>query len=74
MAIAAICCFTPALVLLFGAIGVSAWLTWAGYLLLPALGVFMAIGALGFYRLRRRGDDTCGTSAASHRTRSGTQT
>ena len=60
--IVAICCFTPALVLLLGAIGLSAWLAWADYLLLPALAAFMAIAALGFYRVRRSGRGVaCGT-------------
>jgi mercuric ion transport protein len=59
--IAAICCFTPALVVLLGAIGFSAWLAWADKLLLPAAAAFIAIAALGFYRLRRsRGDVACG--------------
>ena len=33
--IAAICCFTPALVLLLGALGLSAWLGWLDYVLQP---------------------------------------
>jgi len=49
--IAAVCCVTPALVLLFGALGVSAWLGWADYVLFPALGLFLGVTALG---LRRR--------------------
>lgn len=35
--VAAICCFTPALVLLLGAVGLSAWLGWLDYVLFPAL-------------------------------------
>ncbi len=42
-AIAAICCFTPVLVVLFGAVGLSAWLGWIDYVLFPALAIFIAI-------------------------------
>ena len=41
--IAAICCFTPLLVVLFGALGLSALLGILDYVLLPALGIFIAI-------------------------------
>jgi mercuric ion transport protein len=41
--ITAICCVTPVLVVLFGAVGVSAWLGWIDYVLFPALAIFMAI-------------------------------
>lgn len=51
--IAAICCFTPALVLLLGAVGLSAWLGWLDYVLLPALAVFLAMTAYGLYRRSR---------------------
>lgn len=50
---AAICCFTPALVLVLGAVGLSAWLGWIDYLLLPALALFLALTGYGLY-LRRR--------------------
>ena len=43
--ITAICCFTPALVLLLAAAGLSAWLAWLDSLLIPLLVVFMAITA-----------------------------
>ena len=36
-AIAALCCFTPALVILLGAVGLSAMLAWLDYVLLPLL-------------------------------------
>lgn len=41
--IAAICCFTPALVLVLGAAGLSAWLGWIDYVLLPALVIFAGL-------------------------------
>lgn len=48
--IVAICCFTLVLVLLLGAIGLSAWLGWLDYVLLPALIVFLGITAYGLWR------------------------
>ncbi len=52
--IAAICCFTPALVVLFGAVGLSAWLGWLDYVLLPALGIFICITVYAAVRVARR--------------------
>jgi len=43
--IAVICCFTPALVILLGAIGLSAWLGWLDFVLLPALVIFILVTA-----------------------------
>lgn len=62
-AIAAICCFTPFLVVLLGAVGLSAWLGWLDYVLFPAMAVFMGVAAYGLY-LRNRvagasSDDCC---------------
>lgn len=45
-ALAAVCCFTPALALLLGVVGLSAWLAWLAwldYVLHPALILFLAI-------------------------------
>ncbi|MGI9332482.1 MAG: mercury resistance system transport protein MerF [Gammaproteobacteria bacterium] len=41
--VAAICCFTPVLVVGMGAIGLSAWLGWLDYVLLPMLAVFLGL-------------------------------
>lgn len=56
--IAAICCATPVLVIALGALGLSAWLGWIDYVLLPALVIFL--GMTG-YRLwhRQRGEGCC---------------
>jgi mercuric ion transport protein len=51
--IAAICCFTPVLVVVLGAVGLSAWLGWFDYVLFPVLAVFLGMTAYGLY-LRRR--------------------
>lgn len=57
-ATAAICCFTPAPVLLLGAIGLSAWLAWLDYVLLPALVLFAALTAYGLFLRQRHREDT----------------
>ena len=54
--IAAVCCFTPALVILLGAIGVSAWLAWLDFVLLPLLVVFVGVTAMALLRMRRSDD------------------
>ena len=41
--IAALCCFTPILVILLGSVGLSAIVGWLDYVLLPGLGIFVAI-------------------------------
>ncbi len=41
--IAALCCFTPVLVILFGVIGLSSLVGYLDYILLPVLGVFICI-------------------------------
>lgn len=54
--IAAICCATPALVILLGAVGLSAMLGWIDYVLLPALAIFLALTAYGVWRQQRAPD------------------
>ncbi len=41
--VAAICCFTPALAILLGALGLAAWLAWLDYVLVPLLVVFLGL-------------------------------
>lgn len=41
--IAALCCFTPILVILLGAVGLSAIVGYLDFVLLPALGIFVLI-------------------------------
>ncbi len=43
-------CFSPALVVLLGFAGLSAWLGWLDWVLFPALGLFIAITAYALYR------------------------
>ncbi|NQU57026.1 MAG: mercury resistance system transport protein MerF [Rhodospirillales bacterium] len=51
-AFAAICCFTPFLVILLGAIGLSSWLGWLDYVLVPSLAMFVVITGFGIWRLK----------------------
>ena len=48
--VAAICCFTPALVLLLGAIGLSAVIGWLDVVLLPALAIFLAMTGYALWK------------------------
>lgn len=49
-ALAAICCFTPALVILMGLVGLSAWTGRLDMVLLPALGFFLALTIFAMVR------------------------
>jgi mercuric ion transport protein len=53
--LAALCCFTPLLVLLLGFAGLGALVAYLDYFLLPALGVFLVTVFLGLWGLRRKG-------------------
>lgn len=50
---AAVCCFTPVLVLALGAVGLSAWLGWLDAVLIPLLAAFIGLTAYGLVRVRR---------------------
>ena len=63
--IAALCCFTPLLVVVFAAVGVSAWLGWIDYVLFPALAIFIAITAYAIYAGTRKPESADETEAAS---------
>lgn len=63
--VAALCCFTPALALLFGALGLSAWLGWADLVLLPALVLFLGMTAWGLWR-RNRAAACCAPDARTN--------
>lgn len=49
----AACCFSPILVVLFGAVGLTAWLGWFDFVLLPALGIFLGLTAYGLVTRQR---------------------
>ena len=52
--IAALCCFTPILVVLLGAVGLSAALGWLDYVLFPALAFFIGLTIYAIYRRQKR--------------------
>ncbi|WP_417525772.1 mercury resistance system transport protein MerF [Marinovum sp.] len=54
--VVALCCVTPVLVILLGAVGLSALLGWLDYVLLPALALF--IGIMIYALWRRRSSET----------------
>jgi mercuric ion transport protein len=54
--IAALCCFTPVLVVLFGAVGLSALVGYLDYVLFPALAIFIIITT---YALWRKNNGQC---------------
>ena len=51
---AALCCFTPILVVLLGAVGLSAALGWLDYVLFPALAFFVGLTIYAVYRRQKR--------------------
>jgi len=51
--IAALCCFTPVLVVLFGVVGLSAIVGYLDYVLLPALAFFILLTIYTLWRRQR---------------------
>ncbi len=51
--VAALCCFTPILAALLGAVGLSAVLGYLDYVLAPAMVLFLGIVVYAAYRRRR---------------------
>ena len=60
--VVALCCFTPILVILLGAVGLSAWLGWLVYVLFPALAIFLGSAGYGLWR-RRQAAARCAADA-----------
>lgn len=52
--IAAVCCFSPVLVILLGAVGLSALTGYLDYVLFPALALCIALIGYGLYKRRQR--------------------
>lgn len=48
-----ICCFTPVLVIALGAVGLSAWLAWLDYVLLPLFLCFIGVTVFGVWLIIR---------------------
>ncbi len=51
---AALCCFTPLLVVILGGFGLSAWIGVLDYVLLPALAFFIGLTVYAFWKSNRR--------------------
>ncbi|HFB55580.1 MAG TPA: mercury resistance system transport protein MerF [Hellea balneolensis] len=51
--IAALCCFTPILVLLLGAVGLSALTGYLDYVLFPALAIFILLTVYAVWRKQK---------------------
>ncbi|WP_298220392.1 mercury resistance system transport protein MerF [Halothiobacillus sp.] len=58
--ISALCCFTPVLVFVFGAVGLAAWIGYIDYVLMPALLFFVG---LIIYAVNRKSKTQCGINA-----------
>ena len=52
--VAALCCGTPVLAVVLGALGLSAWLAYSDYVVLPAMIIFIAIAGYALWRRRLR--------------------
>ncbi len=52
--IAALCCFTPLLIILFGVVGLSAAVGYLDYVLLPALAFFVLLTLYALWRRQQR--------------------
>jgi mercuric ion transport protein len=53
-ALTAICCATPLLAVVLGAVGLTAWLAKADYVLIPALIICLGLIGVGLFRRRER--------------------
>ncbi len=56
--IAAICCFTPVLVILFGVVGLSVVVGYLDYVLFPALAFFAGLTLYALWRRNSRSTNT----------------
>jgi len=61
--LATICCATPLLAVLFGALGLTAWLAKADYIVIPALLICLALLGVGLYRRRAAVQACCDSNA-----------
>jgi len=52
--VAALCCFTPVLVVLFGAVGLAAVVGYLDAVLFPALGIFILLTIYAVWRRQKQ--------------------
>ena len=55
--IVALCCFTPVLVVLFGAVGLAAVVGYLDAVLFPALGLFILLTLYALWRRQKRSEE-----------------
>jgi mercuric ion transport protein len=65
-ALAAICCATPLLAVLFGTLGLTAWLANADYVVMPALFICLVLVGLGLHRRRAAAKACCDPGSSKH--------
>lgn len=66
--IVALCCFTPILVILLGALGLSAITGYLDFVLLPALAIFLGLTVYALWR-KKQYDAHSGASNNQHSSR-----
>jgi mercuric ion transport protein len=54
----ALCCFTPILLIVLGAVGLSAFTPYLDYVLLPALTLMIAVTVFAYLRWKKAGVKT----------------
>ena len=67
--LAAICCTTPLLAVVLGAAGLTAWLSKADYVLIPAVIICLGLVGLGLYRRRSAATACCDPAAPEQGTK-----
>ncbi len=63
--LAAICCTTPLLAVVLGAIGLTAWIAKADYVILPVL--LLGVALVGFGLYRRQSGTACAAKETNQR-------
>lgn len=63
--IAALCCATPLLVILLGALGLATWVGYIDIVVLPLLAIFVVLTVVAWQRMRR--DAACRTAPNADR-------
>lgn len=61
--VSALCCFTPILVMLFGALGLASLVGYLDYVLFPALIFFIGLTAYALWHRQKRQKNSNHTSA-----------
>ena len=62
----ALCCVTPILIVLLAALGLSAWVGWLGYVLIPALVILLSITVYALLRRNRAAACYVSTAGEQH--------